>query len=140
MALSYRQIPDENGALQWTVDSDQENPHLLFTGQHASGRLTTSDGTEYDVTEPYVEIQQTQHAGELSHLIGVQHEQNQFACFASEPVYGPHPLTQEPDHLIAAPHECTDDCGAFKVTQPVHCGHLGMHRDQVAQLLPSKES
>ena len=119
MALKWTQIgvlPD--GSPWFTVESDLENPHILLTGPEARGVVRTSDGTSYDVTAPALEVQSPEHAGEIAHLIAVQHEQ------AGRYSLSPEPVHDDEGDLVSAPHECTDGCGAFKVDRDVHVAHI----------------
>jgi len=76
--------------------------HVVVTGP-AYGPVTTSDGTVYDVSEQVIEVASPQHAGEVSHLIGVLHEERG------------HPDHQPGDPFV---HECSDECGALKRVAP----------------------
>lgn len=71
--------------------------HAFMTGK-VYGTFTVPDGTAYDVSEPWIEVR-PEHAGELSHLIGVHHEEH-----------------GHPDHKPEDPfvHLCTDACGQLK--------------------------
>lgn len=75
-----------------------EGEHLVITGK-AYGTVTTSDGTEYDISPDVIEVASPAHAGEVSHLIGLKHEQD-----------------GHPDHPAAEPfvHTCGDECGALR--------------------------
>lgn len=73
---------------------------VLMTGK-AYGEFTTSDGTTYDVSDPYIEVASEAHAGELSHQIGMHFEQNG------------HPDHEDGDPFV---HECTDHCGPLTRT------------------------
>ncbi|HSZ41808.1 MAG TPA: hypothetical protein VK817_17775 [Trebonia sp.] len=85
---------NEDGTPRFHYESDG---HVLLTGP-AYGPVTTSDGTVYDVSEQYIEVS-PEHAGEVSHLIGVMHEER-----------------GHPDHAPGDPftHRCSDECGALK--------------------------
>lgn len=85
--------------------------HLVFTGEHARGNLVLPDGTAYDVSEPWIEVSSHEHAGLVSHLIGVQHEAAERLGFAKEPKL--HAVTGE----TMARHVCTDHCG--ELARPV---------------------
>lgn len=86
---------NEDGTPRFHYESDG---YVVITGK-AYGPVTTSDGTVYDVSEPVIEVAGPEHAGEVSHLIGVMHEERG------------HP-DREPDDPFV--HECTDECGALK--------------------------
>jgi hypothetical protein len=138
MALKWTQVgtnPDGSPAFTVTADSG----HVLLTGDHSRGQVAVSDGTAYDVTPQVIEVESPEHAGEISHHIGVQHEQARRHGLAPEPVIGTHPVTGEDDVLIGAPHECTELCGPNRVHQPVHAGHLGLHKSKVTAMLKMKE-
>lgn len=132
MPLKFSTItgPDGIPRLNVEVYDEPEGWKLLHTGP-VSGTVRTSDGTLYDVTPPSILLASDEHVGEVNHLIAVQHEENGYKHLATAPVIGEHPTLGE-DRLIAAPHECVDACGAFKVDQPVHSGHLGLHKDEIA--------
>lgn len=85
---------NEDGTPHFHYESDGP---VLITGP-VFGTFTTSDGTDYDVSEQVIEVQSEEHAGELAHLIGVHHENN-----------------GHPDHDPAIPfeHHCTASCGTF---------------------------
>jgi hypothetical protein len=87
------QNPDGTPSFHYQTDG-----HAVWTGP-AYGPVTTSDGTVYDVSEPVIEVASPAHAGEVSHLIGVMHEEH-----------------GHPDHAPGQPfvHECSDHCGALK--------------------------
>lgn len=76
----------------------ESDGHVVITGP-AYGPVTTSDGTVYDVSEQVIEVGGPEHAGEVSHLIGVMHEER-----------------GHPDHAPGDPfvHACSDECGALK--------------------------
>jgi hypothetical protein len=96
MALSKTYLgQNEDGTPHFHYESDQP---VVVTGK-AYGPVTTSDGTDYDVSEPVIEVASLEHAGEVAHLIGVKHE-----------------LQGHPDHAPDVPfvHDCTDSCGALK--------------------------
>lgn len=84
--------------------TDDGRPLLHWVGEHvvltgpATGNVTTSDGTVYDVT-PHVIAVHEDHAGEVAHLIGEKIE-----------VDG-HPRHDGSDPFV---HHCTDSCGALK--------------------------
>jgi hypothetical protein len=86
---------NEDGTPRFHYQSDG---HVVITGP-AYGPVTTSDGAVYDVSEQVIEVASPEHAGEVSHLIGVMHEER------GHPGHAPgHPFV----------HECTDHCGALK--------------------------
>jgi hypothetical protein len=96
MALTYRPVGvNEDGSVHFEIVSDSDNPHFLVTGVDVTGPITVPDGTIYDVTAPVIEVASDEHAGHLSHLIGVKLEQ---------PGVGPDEFT----------HDCTDHCGPLK--------------------------
>jgi hypothetical protein len=86
---------NEDGTPHFHYESDG---HVVVTGP-VYGKMTTSDGTEYDVSEQVIEVNSLEHAGELAHQIGVHHEEH-----------------GHPDHDESIPfvHNCTDSCGALK--------------------------
>jgi hypothetical protein len=85
---------NEDGTPAFHYESDG---HVVVTGR-AYGPVTTSDGAVYDVSEPVIEVAGPEHAGEVSHLIGVLHEER-----------------GHPDHpAVPYAHKCTDHCGALK--------------------------
>jgi hypothetical protein len=85
---------NEDGTPHFHSESDG---HVVVTGP-AYGQVTTSDGTAYDVSEAVIEVAGPEHAGEVSHLIGVMHEER-----------------GHPDHPdVPFVHACTDECGALK--------------------------
>lgn len=86
---------NEDGTPHFHYESDGP---VLITGP-VYGKFTTSDGTEYDVSEQVIELKSEEHGGELAHLIGVRHEERG------------HP---HHDSSIPFVHVCTDSCGALK--------------------------
>jgi hypothetical protein len=85
---------NEDGSPHYLFETDG---HAVITGP-AYGPVTCSDGTVYDVSEPVIEVESLEHAGEVSHLIGVIHEDR-----------------GHPDHpAMPFVHVCTDTCGALK--------------------------
>lgn len=86
---------NEDGTPNFDYRSDG---HMVMTGP-AYGPVTTSDGTEYDVSEQFIEVASLEHAGEVAHLIGLIHEER-----------------GHPKHKDGTPfvHTCTDSCGALK--------------------------
>jgi hypothetical protein len=86
---------NEDGTPHYHYESDMP---VVITGK-AYGVMTTSDGTEYDISDNVIEVASLEHAGELSHLIGVHHEENG------------HPDHQPGDPFV---HLCSDACGALK--------------------------
>lgn len=79
------------------VEDDPEGV-VLITGP-ATGPMATSDGTEYDVTPDVIAVDSLEHAHELSHQIGVFHEE-----------FG-HPAHSDSEPFL---HLCTSQCGVFK--------------------------
>jgi hypothetical protein len=90
---------NEDGTPRYNYASDG---HVVWTGK-AYGPVTTSDGTTYDVSDDVIEVASPEHAGEVSHLIGIMHEER-----------------GHPDHAPGDPfvHACGDDCGALKREAP----------------------
>lgn len=86
---------NDDGSPRFSYASDG---HVVWTGP-AYGPVTTSDGTTYDVSEPVIEVAGPEHAGEVSHLIGVMHEERG------------HPGHAPGDPFV---HECSGECGALK--------------------------
>lgn len=78
--------------------------HLVFTGEHARGGIVLPDGTQYNVSDPWIQVASHEHAGLVSHLIGVQHEETQRLGFATAPTVGPH-------GEALARHICSEHCG-----------------------------
>lgn len=86
---------------------DPTNAHVLFTGPHASGVFKALDGTEYDVTEPFIEVQNLRHAIEVSNAIG-----EHFAEFG-------HPAHRNGDPFVHVPLAYPGDASMAL------CGTLG---------------
>lgn len=123
MGLSYRQIGvNADGTPHFTVESDSKNPHFVVTGPHAAGVVRLPDGMSYDVTAPVIEVESPEHAGQVGHLIAVQHEQASRHNLAAEPTY------DDDGVLVAAPHECSDACGPLKTKHSVTVRHLGIKK------------
>lgn len=85
--------------------------HLVFTGEHARGNVVLPDGTSYDVSPAWIEVQSPEHAGLVSHLIGEQHEAAGRLGLSTEVVTDP-----ETGAVVSAPHQCTDHCGVLAKT------------------------
>jgi len=76
--------------------------HVVMTGP-INGSVTVPDGTEYDVTEQFIEVASLEHAGHVSHAIGVRHEDE------GHPAHQPTLADPNPVPFV---HVCTDHCGA----------------------------
>lgn len=74
MPITKRQIVDDDGNVHddWKI-SDDTTGHVVATGG-AVGYATLADGTTYDLNAPLVEVANDDHAQELHHHIGKQHE------------------------------------------------------------------
>jgi hypothetical protein len=85
---------NEDGAPLFHYESDGP---VVVTGK-AYGPVTTSDGATYDVSDSVIEVASPEHAGEVSHMIGVMYEER-----------------GHPDHpAVPFVHACTDECGALR--------------------------
>lgn len=116
MALKWEQTgADEFGNPLFNILLDDASPHILLTGPHSAGQLRVPDGTTYDVTPGLIEVRSQEHAGLLSHLIGVQHENAGRGGFGAERRVG----VDGPDAglVVASPHICTELCG--ELARPV---------------------
>lgn len=80
------------------VHDGNGEPHLLITGP-VTGTITVVDGTRYDVTGEVIECASQDHARQVAHFIGLQHEETG--------VNGTNP---------GFVHTCTDDCGELSRT------------------------
>jgi hypothetical protein len=99
VALKWTQVGvNPDGTPMFTVESDRENPHIVFTGQHANGTVELPDGTTYDVSPPVIEVDSQEHAGLVMHLIGEMHEDENRSLLARG----------------GFQHECNDLCGVLK--------------------------
>ena len=76
----------------------QSDGHVMVTGK-VYGVFTVPDGTDYDVSDAVIEVD-PKHAGHLSHLIGISHEDN------GHPDYGD---PQHPEHVPYV-HVCEAGC------------------------------
>jgi hypothetical protein len=88
---------NEDGSPHYHYEQDPPDPSkpVVFTGP-VKGPITLLDGTTYEVSPDFIEVQSHEHAGELSHHIGVRHETDG------------HPLHTDGEPFV---HECTDACG-----------------------------
>ncbi len=68
--------------------------HLIMTGP-ITGSVTTPDGTSYDVSPAFIEVASLDHAGDVSHAIGMRHQEEG------------HPLH---DSDVPFVHECDNGC------------------------------
>lgn len=94
--LNVEKTAEQGGRPYW--DYYYEGPedgsgHVFKTGPVA-GSIQLSDGTVYNVTEDYIEVE-PHHAGPLNHHIAMMHEQ-------SGALNGPG---------FTFVHECDDNCG-----------------------------
>jgi hypothetical protein len=82
---------------------------VMFTGP-VNKPVQVADGTVYDTAEEWIEIASVEHAGQVSHEIGLLHERdghpNHLSRFASD--YDP---LRDEFH-----HTCDDGCGPLKRT------------------------
>jgi hypothetical protein len=75
--------------------------HVVMTGP-ITGAVTVPDGTEYDVSEPFIEVATAEHAGHVAHAIGVRHENE-----GTHPAHQPTAADPDPEPFR---HVCTDTC------------------------------
>lgn len=104
---------NEDGSPHYLYESDG---HVIFTGP-VEGPVTTADGTTYDVSAKWIEVQCADpknpdtanhdgcHANEVMHLIGLRHNQDGHPTVPNfhydAPEYGsiPKPVTADADAL-----------------------------------------
>jgi hypothetical protein len=86
--------------------NEDGTPHYLYRSDGPvvvtgpiTGRVSTADGTEYDVSEAVIEVASVEHAGHVSHAIGRRHEAEG------------HPLHAAEDPFV---HECGPGCPGKK--------------------------
>lgn len=58
--------------------------HVVMTGP-ITGQVTTSDGTLYDVTDPFIEVASEEHALQISDAIGAMHVSAGHPDFVNDP-------------------------------------------------------
>jgi hypothetical protein len=84
---------------------------VVFTGNTISGPVTLPDGTTYDVTEPFIEVASVEHAGLVSHAIGLRYETE------GHPLHRPSVSDPDPAPFV---HLCDDG----------HCGEQARPLDE----------
>lgn len=113
---------NEDGSPLYSVYSDHPSGILMQTGPITNETITTADGTTYEVSPDWIEVESLEHGHELNHKIGLLHEVNG------------HPKHDEDEPFF---HTCTPEtCGAF-VTEE-HSRHPRERRTtfRVARGLP----
>lgn len=93
---------NEDGSPRYHFHSDDPTKPVVYTGPNINGNVTLPDGTVYDVSEHYIEVEPG-HDGLLSHVLGMKFQDD------GHPLHGP----EEP-----FVHTCTDHCGELKVVAP----------------------
>ena len=94
MALTRTRLgTNEDGSPHFHYASDGDKP-VVFTGPNISGSVTLPDGTVYDVTPDFVEVEPG-HEGHVAHAIGVRHQEEG------------HPLHGDDNPFV---HTCNDNC------------------------------
>lgn len=85
---------DDGRPQQHYSSGDPNNPAgiVVYAGAATSGLAQTDDGTLYDLTPHWVEVESLEHAGQVAHHVSRQIEALGVAG---------------PDFT----HECTDECG-----------------------------
>lgn len=99
---------DENGRPIYNYRQeplDASKP-VIYTGPHIKGSVTTSDGTVVNVSDDYVEVDSHEVAGEVSHHVGLLHEEEGHPAHLSRNHPDYNPLQDEFIHV------CNDSCGA----------------------------
>lgn len=81
---------------RWAYASDSTEHTAVLTGP-IFGSVTVGDGTTYKVNEDWIEVL-PEHVGELSHLIGLHHEEHG------------HPLHDDATPFV---HICDAACGSL---------------------------
>lgn len=128
LLMKWEQIgEDEFGQpkfnLRPPVGHEDEPMHFLITGTHAAGEIALPNGVTYNVSPGVIRVASPEHAGLLSHHIGIQHEQAHRLGFGVERV-------TDNGLLVAQPHLCTDHCG--ELARPVDAAQA--YGDQQAAL------
>jgi hypothetical protein len=113
----------EDGRPVYNYRQDPPDPTkvVVETGP-IKGDFTLADGTVYNVSDDYVEVASAAHFGELSHHIGVRHEQDGHPGHQARNHPDYDPLVDEFHHV------CTPHCGAVARTPAAQ-------REQFAQRL-----
>jgi len=111
MALLYETGP--NGEPHYRQDPIDPDKPVMFTG-NVKGNIKLEDGTIYNVSDDWIEVESHAHAGELSHHIGVRHETEGHPAHLSRshPDYDPF---RDEYH-----HTCTEACGGLQRTADQH--------------------
>lgn len=115
LAVKWEQVgEDEFGTPQFNLrppdGHEDEEMHFLVTGNQAAGEIVLPSGLVYNVAPSIIRVASPEHAGLLSHHIGIQHEQTRRLGFGLERREERHPETGE--LLVATqPHLCTEHCG-----------------------------
>lgn len=110
LAVKWEMLPepDEFGVPRFNLrppdGHENEEMHYLITGNFATGDIALPNGVVYNVSAPVIRVATPEHAGLLSHHIGVQHEMAKRLGFGIERV-------TEGGILVAQPHLCTEHCG-----------------------------
>ena len=98
MAITKTYLGDNpDGSAHFHYDAGPDGI-VLMTGP-VNGPLTLPDGTVYDVTDPYIEVASEEHAGLVSHLMGMRYEER------GHPKDGPDTPFR---------HQCSEHCGELR--------------------------
>lgn len=77
------------------LPDDPATAHVVYTGP-LTGSVKLADGSEYDVTDQWIQVESVDHAQHVSHAIGMRYE-----------------TEGHPQHTDGTPfvHACADTCG-----------------------------
>lgn len=104
----------------YSQETPDPNKPLVFTGA-AKGTYRLADGRSYNVADDYVECDSYAHAGELSHLIGLDYELNQHPLAKVRGTKAAHPGEVDYDPVSDEYHHVCDwHCGSLARTPEQH--------------------
>jgi hypothetical protein len=115
MALIKEMVVGEDGVQRWHYYQDPPDPDkpIVMTGP-VTGSVVLKDGTTYDVTADFVEVDATDQAQELMHKIGLYHEEHGHPSHPSRAASNYDPLVDEFQHV------CDDGCGVHARSPEEH--------------------
>jgi hypothetical protein len=106
-------LPDGSSRFHYQQEPIDPSKPVCFTGP-AKGNYTTDDGTVYNVSDDWVEFESMQHFGEVSHKVGLAHEQDGHPTHKPRNYVptddDPTPYAPETDEFV---HVCNDLCGVL---------------------------